>query len=309
MIFMKRLGAMKRLGVALGRALALASVGMALAVGAAAGAVRTESLPSPTLGRDYRFTVYLPDGYADSCRRYPVVYLLHGSAGDEFDWLAKGKVEATLDRLIADKRIPPVIVVMPGHKGMWWVDGNAEKAETVLLKELLPEVEQRFRTIAERAGRAVAGLSAGGYGTIRLAFTHPELFAAGAALSPAIYEPMPPASSAAMTDPAFQKDGAFDPAMWQRLHWRALFDHYKAQPLTVPLYVNSGDRDRFDIAYHAAVFARDLRGHQPGGVVFRVVGGDHEWPVWAGTVGDALEYTLGFVSPPREPAPGDAACP
>ena len=50
-------------------------------------------------------------------------------------------------------------------------------------------MQARFRTIAERAGRAVGGLSAGGYGTIRLAFTHPEMFAAGAALSPAVYDP------------------------------------------------------------------------------------------------------------------------
>jgi enterochelin esterase-like enzyme len=82
-----------------------------------------------------------------------------------------------------------MVVVMPGHKQMWWVNANAERAETVLLKELLPEVEHRFRTINDRGGRLVAGLSAGGFATVRLSFEHPELFAAAAALSPAVYEP------------------------------------------------------------------------------------------------------------------------
>jgi enterochelin esterase-like enzyme len=251
--------------------------------------------------------VYLPDGYATSCQSYSVFYLLHGSSGDEHDWLVKGKVEATLDRLIAERRIPPTIVVMPGHKGMWWVDGNGEKAETVLLKELLPDVQARFRTIAERAGRAVGGLSAGGYGTIRLAFTHPEMFAAGAALSPAVYDPVPPSNSAAVKDPAFQKDGAFDATTWQRLNWPGLFEAYKSQPQVVPLYLNSGDRDRFDIAYHAAALHKTLRGHQPGMVVFRVVDGDHEWPVWERTIGEAMEYTLNKLSGPQKPE--NAPCP
>lgn len=68
---------------------------------ALAGTVLEQSLASPTLGRDYRFTVYLPDGYADACLSYPVLYLLHGANGDEHDWLVKGKAESTLDSLIA----------------------------------------------------------------------------------------------------------------------------------------------------------------------------------------------------------------
>lgn len=273
----------------------LANMGAAMA-----GTVLHESLPSPTLGRDYRFTVYLPDGYEGSGLNYPVVYLLHGAKGDENDWLVKGKIRSTLDRLISARRIQPVIAVMPGHKSMWWVDAHAEQAETVLLKELLPTIEKRFRTLPEREGRAFAGLSAGGYATIRLALRHPDLFAAGAALSPAIYEPEPPANSSAVTDPPFQKDGRFDREIWLRLNWRNQFDAYASQPLRVPLYLNSGDRDRFDIAFHAAEFHRMLRATQPDKTVFRVVDGDHEWPVWEHSIGDALEYTLSYL---RAPSP------
>lgn len=274
-------------------------IAAAISATATAGTVLHESLASASLGRDYRFTVYLPDGYEGSALRYPVLYLLHGANGDENDWLVKGKVQATLDRLIAEKRIQPLIVVMPGHKSMWWVDGNAEPAETVLLKELLPTVESRFRTIAERQGRAFAGLSAGGYATIRLMLTRPELFVAGAALSPAIYEPNPPSNSSAIKDPPFQKDGHFDSATWQRLNWRPLWAGYAAQKLVVPLYINSGDRDRFAIPVHAAVFHQMLLAHQPGQTVLRVVDGDHEWVVWENTIGDALQYVMKFVATPH----------
>ncbi|WP_158047409.1 alpha/beta hydrolase [Skermanella pratensis] len=274
---------------------------------ALAGTVLEQSLASPTLGRDYRFTVYLPDGYADACLSYPVLYLLHGANGDEHDWLVKGKAESTLDALIAGGAVPPTVVVMPGHKQMWWVDANAEKSQTVLMTELLPEVERRFRTIADRSGRLVAGLSAGGLAAARLSFQYPDRFAAAGALSPAVYEPLPPSTSSAMKDPPFQKDGKFDPETWQSLSWRTLFDGYRAQPLVVPFYINSGDIDRFEIAYHAAVLFRDLHRHQPGKAVFRVVAGDHEWPVWASTLGDALKYLSGHVSGPVESPP--TACP
>ncbi len=270
-----------------------------------AGTLTDERLASATLGRDYRYTLYRPDGYEGDPRRYPVFYLLHGALGDEHDWPVKGKVVATLDRLMADGRLPPTLVVMPGHKGMWWVDGHGEKAETVLLTELMPEVERRFHTRTDRAGRGIGGLSAGAYEAIRLIFQRPEMFAAAIALSPAIYEPVPPSNSSAFKDPAFVKDGVFDAALWQRLNWRGLFDAYKAQPLIVPLYINSGDRDRFEVPYHAAVLHRALRAHQPDATVFRVVDGDHEWPVWERSVGEALDYALSRLGPPlpADPAP------
>jgi len=285
---------------------ALLFTALTVASPARSGTVLDERLDSRTLGRDYRFTVYLPDGYDGARSNHPVFYLLHGSAGDEHDWPVKGRIAATLDRLIAAGRIPPTVVVMPGHKGMWWVDGHGEKAETVLLTELMPEVERRFHTRADRSGRGIGGLSAGGYAAIRIVFQHPDLFAAALALSPAIYEPVPPGNSSALRDPAFHKDGAFDADLWRRLNWRSLFDAYTAQPVKVPLYINSGDRDRFDIAYHAAVFHRALRAHQPGATVFRVVDGDHEWPVWESTIGEALEYTLSHIREPVPPQPKPA---
>ena len=266
---------------------------------ARAGDVQLVTFQSETLGRPYKASVYLPDGYAASNLAYPVLYMLHGANGDEVEWMTKGKLPQTLDALISSGQIPPMIVVAPGHTYGWWIDGNKDKGETVLLKELFPLIEHSFRTIAERQGRLVGGLSAGGFGTVNLVFKHPEMFAAAAALSPAIYTPLPPVTSSARKDPPFQKDGAFDEATWTRLSWTNWFDHYKNSGFVVPLYINSGDHDRFDIAWQAAAFYQKLREIQPKQTAFRVVDGDHTWEVWSTTAPEAIRFMAAYVAPPR----------
>ena len=140
---------------------------------------------------------------------------------------------------------------------------------------------------------------AGGYGTINFVLERPDMFAAGAALSPASYLPYPPPTSSAHRHPAFlASDGKFDEELWDQLNYTQYIEAYKVQDVVVPLYINSGDHDRFDIAYHAAVLYQSLREHQPNRVEFRVVDGDHEWAVWAGTLPEALTYIFQFSSRP-----------
>ena len=268
-----------------------------------AGEITHRSFASETLGRDYAYNVYLPDGYEDGDLRYPVLYLLHGSFGNENDWVVKGRMQLTTDRLIEEGRIPPAIVVMPGGKS-WWVDGYNEAAGTAFFKDLIPHIDARYRTIATRDGRVIGGLSAGGYGTVNFVLEYPGMFAAGAALSPASYVPLPPRSSSAYEHPAYlNADGNFDPAKWKSLNYTAHLDGYKAQDVVVPLYINSGDHDEFDIAYHSAVLYQLLREHQPDAVEFRVVDGDHEWKVWIDTLPEAMEFVFSYTSRPRGIAP------
>ena len=263
-----------------------------------AGEINHHEFSSPTLNRNYAYTIYIPEGYAESSTRYPVLYLLHGSVGSENSWPEQGKIKPTVDELIDKKLIPPMLIVMPGHSQSWWADGNDEKAETVLLKELFSQVEKNFRTINQREGRAVAGLSAGGFATVNLTLRFPELFVAGAALSPAIYLDLPTKTSSAYRHKVFQVDGKLDPATWRRLNWPSFIEAYKQKQIVVPLYINSGDHDRLDIAYHAAAFFQELRQYQPDQLEFRVVDGDHEWAVWASTIGDALQFIGKYISPP-----------
>ena len=263
-----------------------------------AGTLSHHKFESSTLGRDYPFNIYLPDGYANSENSYPVLYLLHGSNGNENDWSIKGNVVETTDRLIANKTIIPAIIVMPGSES-WWVDGYNEKAETAFLEDLIPYVEANWRVVPQRQGRFLAGLSAGGYASVNFVLKHPKLFAAAAALSPASYFPYPPATSSAMSHPTFTRsDGSFDEALWQTLNYTQYITTYKAQEFVVPLYINSGDHDEFDITYHAAVLYQSLREHQPEHIEFRVVDGGHEWAVWARTLPEAMIYLFSFANNP-----------
>ncbi len=261
----------------------------------AASKVLFSKMRSQVLGTDYPFSVYLPDGYETGSQKYPVLYLLHGNGGNETDWLIRGQIQLRVDRLIEEQKIPPVLIVMPGGGSSWWVDGHQEPGEEVLIKELIPYIDTRFRSRAIRGGRLIAGVSAGGYGTINAVFKHPELFAAAAALSPAIYVPGPPPSSAAKRIAQFQKDGHFDLAIWQKLNYPATWDSYKRKKIVVPLYLSSGDHDRFLIAWHLSQLFRLLYDYQPRQVALRVVDGGHNWHLWQNSIEDALEYMAEYI--------------
>ena len=77
------------------------------------------------------------------------MYLLHGNGGDENEWVAKGEAQKTIDRLIADGLMPPAVVILPSATTTWYVD-RKEPMETAFLKDLMPEVERKFRVINDR---------------------------------------------------------------------------------------------------------------------------------------------------------------
>ena len=142
---------------------------------------------TPALVGETRVRVLLPAGYdADSHRRYPVLYLLHGGTGGYVDWTTTGGAEAI-------SAAYPLIIVMPDGSGYgsymdWWNfgAGGPPMWETYHVRQLLPWIDERYRTIPERDGRAIAGLSMGGGGTMHYAARHPDLFTAAAAFSGAV---------------------------------------------------------------------------------------------------------------------------
>src|SRR5205085_3730787 len=136
---------------------------------------------SRLVGASLPYNVVLPPDYkrgSSKHRRYPVVYLLHGLAGSADDWVSS---RAHLADYAAQY---PFIIVVPEGKDGWYTDGTAanEKFESYFVEELIPDVDRRFRTVASREGRAVAGLSMGGYGSLKFGLKHPELFAFAASM-------------------------------------------------------------------------------------------------------------------------------
>lgn len=128
-----------------------------------------------------RCFVYIPAGYeTDTEKRYPVLYLQHGSFEDETGWGAQGKANLILDNLIAAKKAVPMLVVMDnGYAAKPGTQAPFQTAafEEVLMKEVIPMIDKKFRTLPQRESRAIAGLSMGANQTMRIAMNHPEAFA------------------------------------------------------------------------------------------------------------------------------------
>ena len=181
--------------------------------------------------------MYLPDEYERLDRKFPVLYLLHGAGGDEQEWWKEGGVKDTIDGLVRRGEIQPMVVVMPGQPQAWWINRTGAKAESALLKELMPHAESNFRVQQNPPQRLIAGASAGGYGALNLVLKHPRTFVAAALLSPAIYDPLPPERSAAQKQPPFQTAGRFDPQKWRAQHYTQFLDVYKQSAAIVPLCI------------------------------------------------------------------------
>ena len=258
---------------------------------AQAGELFADAVKSTTLGMDLRFNVYLPDGYKDSQTRYPVIYLLHGASGNENDWNQKGSAVETLDGLIRRGLIRPSIAVLPSiGPQSWFADGAAHKMETALMTELLPYVESRYRAGTSRSERSIAGLSMGGYGALNLSLRHPQRFCAAGIISPAIYDPLPPETSAARRAAQFMRNGQFDPELWKSLNYPAHLEAYAKAPQKVPMWIVTGDHDVLGIAVMSANLYWRMLKIQPKLAELRVIDGDHEWMVFRDALPDALQY-------------------
>jgi enterochelin esterase-like enzyme len=132
--------------------------------------------PSPALDAEGSFLVYLPPGYGSSALRYPVLYLLHGRDGHATAFLEIG-IQKTLDGLIEEGAIPPMIAVMiQDRSGLnnWRDIGRRHSAGYVV--EVQELVDRMLPTIAARAGRAIAGSSMGGFGAMHVALANPYRF-------------------------------------------------------------------------------------------------------------------------------------
>lgn len=142
--------------------------------------VETVRLQSKLVNATLPYNVILPPDYDTSRNtRYPVLYLLHGLMGHYTDWMTKTNV----GDYAAEYRI---IVVMPEGNDSWYIDSSmlaTDKYETYILQELLPDVQQRYRTIEARYGRAIAGLSMGGYGAIKFGLKSPQTFVFAGSMS------------------------------------------------------------------------------------------------------------------------------
>ena len=143
--------------------------------------------PSRGLGTQASYLIYLPSDYEKKPeKRFPVLYWLHGGAGSQREggWMVQ-----QIDAEIRAGKLPPFIVVLvqglPDVRYINSKDGT-RPVENVIIRDLIPHIDATYRTTATRQGRAIEGMSMGGFGALRLGFKYPELFGAVSALAPSI---------------------------------------------------------------------------------------------------------------------------
>ena len=270
---------------------------MILAVPASgAGIVEYElSAPSPTLGHPIPYAVYRPFPFPAEGERWPVVYLLHGLTGKDGDWFTWGNLGPILDQAIADGRIPPLVIVAPGFGDSWYVDnpdaGGFGLVETALAEDLVPAIDASLPTARCRTGRAIGGLSMGGYGAMLQGIDHPDLYVAAISFSGALHTPLVP-NDPRRWIPDIYRNVFGDPFNPERFNAGNAFtkvDGLRPVKQKPAFYLTIGDDDYPDLIEASAMFHNRLK--QTGAdTTLRIGPGRHYWDTWQQAIIPALEW-------------------
>lgn len=242
---------------------------------------------SDTLDATRRLNIYTPPRYYISSRNYPVLYLLHGSGGDENAWLELGHVNRIMDNLIAEGKIEEMIVVMPnGNPGMAAAPG--ETAEGLdykpVMSNLLPGfkngkyesafpeivkyIDQNYRTIPDKSHRAIAGLSMGGFHTLVISANYPEMF-----------------DYIGLFSPGFPENRSTSIDVYQNIDEKVRRQAEKGYRL---YWIGCGDSDIFNLYPKSKTFASSLQFYGDNEVIFHGTSGGHVWCNWR-------QYLLDFA--------------
>jgi S-formylglutathione hydrolase FrmB len=278
------------------RSVALAAAALASSIFLADGAqaeVRPGRFQSEALGHEVSYVVDLPPGYDSSGHSYPVVYALHGLFEGPGFWERRG-LAALLAQLREKHAVPELLVVAVDGGNSFFVNSRLGRYEDLVTKDLIAHVESSYRVRPGRAGRALVGVSMGGYAALHIAFEQPRLFAAVATHSAMLLESIPAVEQGAGRWHMAAFNAVFgdpiDPALWAQddpLVWARKVDA-KAVPA---LYFDCGSQDRYGLF----VGNRDLhRILEQRGIphTFELPPGDHGYEF----VRSRLERSLAFLA-------------
>ncbi|MFY0481001.1 alpha/beta hydrolase [Flavobacterium sp. PLA-1-15] len=257
-------------------------------------AAKVDSLDiySTAMDKTYKAAVVLPDSYAKSKKNYPVVYLLHGAYGHFRDWLKNTSQQKLLQNLADQYNI--IIVTPEGETFSFYLDSPVNKGsqfETYITKEVVQKIDKTYRTVANKTGRVITGLSMGGHGALYLSARNPELFSAAGSMSGAvdmggIRNRDTPEKINKMMEPVFGPEGAS----------QEIYDSHavigminKIKENKLPLIIDCGVDD-FLIEPNRELHRRMVYAKIPHDYTERP--GAHTWEYWA----DALPFHILFFS-------------
>ena len=286
------------------RSLALVCLSFLLAGGSSAAQSRIDcdALNSHIFKQLVHYCVYLPSGYDESAtqkppKRYPVLYFLHG-LGDNEQTLFNSGGWTMLDDLRRQHKMGDFLIVAPEGRRTFFInsaDGSV-RYNDFFLREFLPHIERKYRIRPGRAGRAISGISMGGYGALRFAFAHPELFSAVSAQSAALITESPQmldSASRAGSPLAGVLAAVFGNPI-NVSHWNAnspfvLAKRNAAALKKMAIYFNCGQDDNYGFEKGAAALHNEL---QNEGVKheYHAYPGDHSLTYFLSHFAEVMEF-------------------
>lgn len=253
------------------------------------------TIKSSILGEDRKFAVYLPAGYEDSQRSYPILYLLHpagprGTEPNQQAWIYYGELKQYLDKAIAAGEITPMVVVTPDAnygtiRRSYYNDADGKfNFEDFFFKEFMPYVEKTYRVRTDKNSRAIAGASAGGGGAIYYALHHPELFSVCCGLSAAVRE----------WQDANMQNRYPDVSESKLKEWFKTYDVFNIirnmpdnEKNQFKFYMTCGDDDALSVNNAALHDVMNKAGFKHE---FRIKDGAHDWKYWRKILPDFMTY-------------------
>ncbi|MEP6994538.1 MAG: alpha/beta hydrolase family protein [Acidobacteriota bacterium] len=256
---------------------------------------RWDAVPAGTLSTRTRVLVVIPPSYArETQRRYPVLYFLHDGYGDGRTLARRGVAADALERM-RDGRLPEFLIVAPDGPGSWFSDSydGSRRFEEFLTEDLPRWVQERYRILPGRKARGITGISMGGYGAVKLALKHPDMFASVSSLSGALipmgWEELPRYSFMARytLERVFGRSAAQN-SLDANDVWQILFPlQFREPPFSVSL--RAGTEDVYGLDGVAAQYGNVLNEHGVPTTIVLEPGG-HDWDYWRRAMPEILRW-------------------
>jgi len=261
-----------------------------------AAEVRPGSFESASVGTQVSYVVDLPPSYDDSSKRYPVVYALHGLFEGAGFWERRG-LARELSRLRSSGAVPDLAVVAVDGGNSFFVNAPGGRYEDLVTKDLIAHVESTYRVERGPRHRTLLGISMGGYAALRIAFTHPGLFAAVATHSAMLLESPPSAAQGAGQWHMRAFHGVFgnpiDEALWTGNDPLVLAR--SADAASCPrLYLDCGAQDRYGLPRGHRILVRVLE-ERSVPHTFTLPPGDHGYDFVRGRLATSLSFLAAAV--------------
>ncbi|HEY6252129.1 MAG TPA: alpha/beta hydrolase family protein [Candidatus Angelobacter sp.] len=260
----------------------------------AAGRVECSSIKSKFMPNPVSYCALLPPSYdSQPAKKFPVLYFLHGLGGDQSFLVTSGGWNLIEDAQ-EQKQIGEFVVVTPQADNSFYINSKDGRVhyDDFFVRDFIPQIEKHFRLLGNRAGRAIGGISMGGYGALRFAFKYPQMFVAVVAHMPALLEQLPQGSSQAGLTPYLGT--AFGRPM-DEAYWKANtpFVFVRTANLAgMKIYFDCGDQD--DFGFDAGTRALDkLLTARHIAHVEHIYPGRHSWQFVAAHLDDSLKVVSG----------------